>query len=90
MQTAGGPGASFALRRGLTWGYYGHRKLDTDGPSRKFWPGNAAQGFHPSQAALCGVIKRLKKDVSCYFPDLETDNGNTLIRFNIQIFPVHP
>ncbi len=36
------------------------------------------------------VIKRLKKDMFRYFSDLETDQGDTLIRFNMQIFPLQP
>jgi uncharacterized protein (TIGR02147 family) len=34
------------------------------------------------------VIKRLKKDIFRYFSELETDRGDTLIRFNMQIFPL--
>jgi uncharacterized protein (TIGR02147 family) len=36
------------------------------------------------------VIKRLKKDMFRYFSELETDEGDTLIRFNMQIFPLQP
>ncbi|WP_141733402.1 TIGR02147 family protein [Oligoflexus tunisiensis] len=36
------------------------------------------------------VIKRLKKDVFRYFSELETEEGDTLIRFNMQIFPLQP
>lgn len=34
------------------------------------------------------ILGRLKKDMFRYFSDLETEHGDTLIRFNMQIFPL--